>query len=390
MQIKHPFISDQENSMHLSRRWSRIAALAVLTAAGLVACGGGNDPLPPKASISRVYVMGDSLADVGTFGYKFTVQGFQIWPQIVANQFGLNGAAQCNFFTYASSTFVQNSTVGCTNYAIGDGRITGNGNPQTIGTQLTTQSSNYNSTDLVLIDGGGNDAADLAGAYIDLAIASSTNQAAAFTALNAVLSQMGLSTNGTDTAEQGRLYMVALANTLTSQIITNTLSKGAAHVAVLDIPDITLTPRFSMVIGNIAASDPVAAAQIKLLIQGWISAYNSQLAQNFSNEKRVAIVPFYADFTDEITHPQAYSLSNVNDTACPAIVGSNGSPILDSNGLPTYDFPTCTPTALDAMTGKTAGWWKSYAFSDGFHPTPYGHQLLAASVSRALARAGWL
>ena len=47
-------------------------------------------------------------------------------------------------------------------------------------------------------------------------------------------------------------------------------------------------------------------------------------------------------------------------------------------------------TALDALPGKTAGWWKSYAFSDGFHPTPYGHQLLAASVSRALARAGWL
>jgi len=346
MQIKHPFISDQENSMHLSRRWSRIAALAVLTAAGLVACGGGNDPLPPKASISRVYVMGDSLADVGTFGYKFTVQGFQIWPQIVANQFGLNGAAQCNFFTYDTQSTPSNpsftqGTTGCTNYAIGDGRITGNGNPQTIGTQLITRSGSYNSTDLVLIDGGGNDAADLAGAYIDFAIASSTNQAAAFTALNAVLSQMGLSTNGTDTAAQGQRYMVALANTFTSQIITNTLNKGAAHVAVLDIPDITLTPRFSMVIGNIAASDSVAAAQIKQLIQSWISAYNSQLAQNFSNEKRVAIVPFYADFTDEITHPQAYSLSNVSDTACPA----TGT---DSNGLPTYDFPTCTPTALDA------------------------------------------
>ncbi len=144
--------------MHLSRRWSRIAALAVLTAAGLVACGGGNDPLPPKASISRVYVMGDSLADVGTFGYKFTVQGFQIWPQIVANQFGLNGAAQCNFFTYDTQSTPSNpsftqGTTGCTNYAIGDGRITGNGNPQTIGTQLITRSGSYNSTDLVLIDG---------------------------------------------------------------------------------------------------------------------------------------------------------------------------------------------------------------------------------------------
>jgi phospholipase/lecithinase/hemolysin len=52
----------------------------------------------------------------------------------------------------------------------------------------------------------------------------------------------------------------------------------------------------------------------------------------------------------------------------------------------------CTSTALDAAppAGATAGWWQNWAFADGFHPTPYGHRLLAASVSRALARAGWL
>jgi len=30
------------------------------------------------------------------------------------------------------------------------------------------------------------------------------------------------------------------------------------------------------------------------------------------------------------------------------------------------------------------------AFSDGFHPTPYGHQLMSQLVSRSLAQAGWL
>ena len=40
------------------------------------------------------------------------------------------------------------------------------------------------------------------------------------------------------------------------------------------------------------------------------------------------------------------------------------------------------------LTG--ADWWKTYAFSDSFHPTPLGHQLLAQLISRTLAQAGWL
>jgi outer membrane lipase/esterase len=65
-----------------------------------------------------------------------------------------------------------------------------------------------------------------------------------------------------------------------------------------------------------------------------------------------------------------------------------------SDGLPTYNFATCTDAALSAAppAGATGGanWWKTWAFSDGFHPTPYGHQLLAQLISRTLAQAGWL
>jgi phospholipase/lecithinase/hemolysin len=35
-------------------------------------------------------------------------------------------------------------------------------------------------------------------------------------------------------------------------------------------------------------------------------------------------------------------------------------------------------------------WWESYAFSDSFHPTPYGHKLMSQMASEALAKAGWL
>jgi phospholipase/lecithinase/hemolysin len=86
-----------------------------------------------------------------------------------------------------------------------------------------------------------------------------------------------------------------------------------------------------------------------------------------------------------VANPASYSLTNAATAACP-VTGQG------ADRLPEYSFPTCTSAALDASasTGQTAGWWKTYAFSDGFHPTPYGHQLLAASVNRAIARAGWL
>ena len=55
----------------------------------------------------------------------------------------------------------------------------------------------------------------------------------------------------------------------------------------------------------------------------------------------------------------------------------------------------CTQRFEDRRLGRKckvtqADWWKTYAFSDSFHPTPYGHQLVSQLVSRSLARAGWL
>ena len=98
--------------------WS--AGLAVLVALGLAGCG-GNDSLPSKTPISKVYVMGDSLADVGTFGgIKLTVQdpinpkNSLIWTQLIANNFGLDGSAQCNFYSISNAV---TTNPNCTNFA---------------------------------------------------------------------------------------------------------------------------------------------------------------------------------------------------------------------------------------------------------------------------------
>lgn len=378
------------------------AILAVSAALGLMACG-GNEPLPPKASISKIYVMGDSLADVGTFGRKFTIQdasnpqGFSIWPQLIADVMGLNGSAQCNAFVAiptGSDTFqyVDNPSPGCTNYAIGGARIIVPGDtasPQNIVKQLEKRyaAGAYVASELVLLDGGANDVADLLVAYLGATSAQGVQNFQGFLSQQldtATLAALLPQPNGGALAAGA--YMQKLADTFYSQIKTQVLDRGAARVAVLNIPDITLTPRLQMALAGVAsASDQATADAAQGAIRQWIVAFNTQLAARMGSDARFALVDSFSDITDQARSPANYLISDAMNAACPPTG-------IGSDGLPAYDFGMCTSAALDASppAGKAPGWWKSYAFSDGFHPTPYGHQLLSASVSRALARAGWL
>ena len=368
------------------------ASIATLLALGLSGCG-GNEP-------AKVYVMGDSLADVGTFGLKFTVQdasnpkGFPIWTQLVANQYSATGNDQCNFYRFTNGNFAANSQAGCTNYAIGGGRIVvsaangGSSNPLTIGTQMAkrAEAGGFGAYDLVLVDGGGNDSADLVGAYLGAAAGGEGAlrlQAFLLQQLDPTTLQTLFAQDPTGARAAGA-YMQKLAQTFHGQIKTHLLDKGAQRVVLLNAPDITLTPRFRMVLAGVTAQAGKAQADaLQAGIRLWIGAFNSQLASLVASDKRVALVDFYGDFSQQVASPASFGLTNATDTACP-VKG------LGSDGLPEYDFPTCTSSALDATAGKTAGWWKTYSFSDGFHPTPKGHELMAQSVARAMSKAGWL
>jgi phospholipase/lecithinase/hemolysin len=160
------------------------------------------------------------------------------------------------------------------------------------------------------------------------------------------------------------------------------------------MPGITNTPRFQMVLDSIAqtygggATGAAARGQSEALFKSWVEAFNARLAAKVAGDKRVVLVDFYTAFNDQIANPAQYGLTNVKTPACP-ISG------LGSDGLPTYNFQTCTAAALSAMTppaGASGGanWWQTYAFSDGFHPTPLGYQLLSQLVAKSLATAGWL
>lgn len=170
--------------------------------------------------------------------------------------------------------------------------------------------------------------------------------------------------------------MQRLADTFYTAIRTHALDRGAMQVVVLNMPDITLTPRFQAVLAGVrAANGAAAAAALQGAIQQWITAFNTRLDARIGTDDRVAVVDFYGLFTAQVANPADYGLDNATTPACPAVG-------VDAQGLPTYDFPSCTSAALDAAppAGQRAGWWRTWLFSDGFHPTPYGHLLLADAI----------
>lgn len=374
-------------------KW-KFAALAAT--AILVACGGGSG----GPQTTAVVVMGDSLADSGvftgipTFGRIFSVQGSSsepntIWTERIAVQAKV--PQLCNFYRFTGTTFTTNSTPGCTSFAIGGGRINlqpGNGglaSPQSIVKQLQDAAAartSYGARDLLLVDGGGNDAADLVTAFL-------TNTTTFSGVLGTLLPSGTVSANIADPTEVGTLYMQALAQSLFNAVKTNALDKGAQRVAVLNMPDITHTPRFQMVLAGVEAQQGAAArAQSQGLFRVWINAFNTQLATLVAGESRIALVDFFAGFNAQMASPANFGLTNVTVPACP-VTGTG------SDGLPTYNFQTCTAAALSAQTppvGATGGanWWQTYAFSDGFHPTPLGYKLLADVVQDKLTSVGWL
>ncbi len=394
-------------------RWGwKLSALALASALTLAACGGGdddnnNDDNNPLG-ITAVKVFGDSLSDSGTFqglpgfGRTFTVQGTRneptvLWVEHVTAAYAL--AAQCPVYKFNGTTFTRNSKAGCTNYAVGGGRINnpvsggGSAAPLSILRQLEDgATAGWAKTDLLLVDGGGNDAADVVSAYLG----SAQDRGVAYTALlSTLIPAQTLATvlagaNGPETAAV--LYMQALADKFAATLRTQALDKGAQHVVVANMPGITYTPRFQAVLDAIAAAagggtaGAAARTQAESLFQSWVGAFNQRLAAAFASDQRVRVVDIAGRLADQMARPAAYGVTNVTLPVC----GGDGITV-----VPKREFVDCTAAALSATPpppGAPNGtaWWERYYFADGFHPTPYGHALVADQVIDLLDDADWL
>lgn len=352
-----------------------------------MACGGGNDT-------ATLRVVGDSLNDSGTFGIKFTVQGSstaatQIWVDRVASNVGAEPVCP----RYNASLALNPTATQCTSYAVGGARINPSGTvqdatPRSIVQQLQDASAagRYDAQELLFVDGGGNDAADLVGAYL---AASSDGGASYIALLGELLTQQQVNAAATGgqngLAVAGGQYMTALANRLADAVTTHALDRGAQRVLVFTAPDVTRTPRFLAVLAGVAAqTNPATAEAVRALANSWVQAFNTQLNNRFSGNSRVAMANFYSTLNQWLDAPGSYGLTNTTTPACP----SSGT----SGGLPTYTIATCTATSLSAnppMGASGPAWWQTYAFSDDFHGTPRTNQLMGDLVNGVLASRGW-
>ncbi len=398
-----------------------VAAACVLTACG---GGGGNDDTP-RVSISSVKVTGASLADSGTFGYKFTVQpaqgsgnSYKLYSERIAAAYG---RTLCNFFATAD---LVNFTVntGCTNYAVAGGAVnysaaTAGGNTINYAVALDTVplsaikqlqvagAAGYSSSELLLVgEFAANDVATIA-TFVGNVLGgsnASTNTAYFSNLMKTLLASATVdakigSLNGI--AELGGLYMTAVADKLFDAVVANALNKGAQRVVMLNTLDVTQTPKFQAQLALLSASNAQLATGT---VRAWIQAFNSRLATRAAAyPSRVAVVDFYTSFNDEMADPAQYGLTNVANTVCDELVNQATTTTVVTAGsvslAPTSPSvrAACTDQAAATLTPQHdavngTNWWKTYLFADNFHPTPYGHQLLGQLVAKRLTEAGWL
>ena len=379
----------------------RVRCTRLALAAALAGCGGGgNDGGPNNVRTTAVKVAGDSLSDGGTFGAKATVQGAslvqtRLWVDVVTQSLGL--APLCPHYIDSGIGPVPNAALAsvCTNHAVGGGVVNAPGGellddtPYAVPRQLEDmrKQAAFGPDELLLLDGGGNDAALVFGLFLE---ASQDNAQALLAVLADLLSAEQIAAaraGGEDAwAAAGSWYMTLLAERMADAIASQAIAFGAKRIVLLNMPDVSRTPRFTAALALVASLDGVeAAARRGAVASAWTRAYNDRLAQRLVGTREVAIVDFRALLDGWIANPSAAGFTNTAAPACPA-VGS------DSLGLPSYDLRTCTETLLSANPppgASSADWWRGYLFSDHFHGTPLMNQKLADEALRVMAGKGW-
>jgi phospholipase/lecithinase/hemolysin len=366
---------------------------AMLSAALLAACGGDD-----KVQFNSVVSFGDSYSDAGAYrvgtvaalgGGQFTVNGPDglTWTQALAKTVG--APAQCAAQT---GMLPNNGTQGapvqnfasCFNYAQGSSRVSSSGTgPNGVALQTAFGEQNlgfmaisllqqfndhlakvggrYAFTDLVTVNGGGNDLFMQLGA---VASAFGGGQAAVATGTVAGWSQATLDAvalGGTDAVNAASAAAVAAMGQagaeLAGYVRTLVLDKGARYVIVRNLGNANTTP-FG------ASLDAATQGLITAMTQ----AYNSQLASGLSGASGVIL---YDDYGADAPDPADFS--NITTPSC----GPNAF------GAPVGPSIVCNSGNL------IAGDVSQYFFADDVHPTPYAHRQAAATAYSLMVKAGW-
>jgi phospholipase/lecithinase/hemolysin len=389
------------------RTWALTA-----TATALLAACGGNEPYvagsgepdgapSTKGSFTAVVSFGDSLSDVGAyapatsltgngaapyFGGKFTANSATatIWVENVATTLGLAVTPAEVGFDATSvkcpAAAVPALAGTCTAYGQGGSRVT---DPNGIGkaggaltvpmkTQIANhlaRFSSFKASDLVIVWGGNNDAFVQFGAFSAVATQIQTDAAAGkLTAEQANTALFQAQSNA-----QAAMKVAALE--LAGYVRTEILGKGGKYVAVLNLPDSTLTPFGSTLP---ATARPVLTALV--------DTFNLWLKEGLTGLP-VKLVDQNGPGKDVYANPSKYGLTNNTVPTCDAakIQAITGGAVTDGSSL----FCNSTPGAPynGIRTGADVNTWQ---FADGVHPTPGGHKVISTILVQQLKAYGWL
>lgn len=368
----------------------RLTLIGFAAALALAGCGGGD----PIEAAPEVYVAGDSLNDVGVFGARFTIQSantstpYKVWTEHVASAAGFKSL--CAAYN-GSASFTPIAS--CTGYAVGGAQINpvslqrtsglvsgvtigSDASPMSIVQQMKDMAKGrtFGSKDLVMVDGGGNDANALATSLLEGLTPGNPFAAQAIGAYSTILKDLlpaatvdaavaGVGVDPTPLIQLGGAYMQAAATMLTNTIKTELIAKGAQRVVVLNLPDLSKTPALNKQPDN-----------AKAIVLGWSQAMNAKLQSEIGSEPKVLMVDFFSTLNGWVSNPSSgsiglASLSNVTDRAC----GST-------------DITSCTDSGLNTSGPSD---WRTHMFADNLHATPFGNQLMANHVQTLIKAKGW-
>lgn len=393
----------------------RVWMMTALGCALLAACGGGDDDVPgsgspsgaptTKGTFTALVSFGDSLSDVGSyapatslsgngqapyFGGKFTTNNGTVgtvWVENLAATLHLTVTpAEVGFAGQSvkcPAALVNVALAGtCTAYGQGGSRVTDpNGIGKTSGAltvPVVTQIANhlaahngaFSASDLIVVWAGANDVFTQFQAFATTAAA--IQAAAATGSISA--DQANQQLFSAQTAAQNE--MKKAAQELTGYIRSQILAKGGKYVAVMNLPDISLTP--------FGASPQVAPAKSVLI--ALVDTFNLWLRDGLTGQP-VRIVDQNAAGKALYANPAQYGIVNNTVPACDAtkIAAITGNQITDGSSL----FCNATPGAQynGLRTGADVNTW---FFADSVHPTTGGHKLFSDGITQQLQAFGWI
>jgi phospholipase/lecithinase/hemolysin len=268
----------------------------------------------------------------------------------------------------------------CTAYGQGGSRVTDPSGIGKAGGALTvpmkTQIANhlqrfgsFKASDLILVWGGNNDAFIQFGAF---SVAAGQIQADAV-AGRISPDEANLRLFQAQTAAQGEMKKAALE--LAAYVKTEILAKGGKYVAVMNLPDSTLTPFGSTLPAN---AKPVLTALVDTF-NLWLRDGLTGSAVRLMDQNTVG--------KEVYANPTRFGLTNNTVPACDATIISavTGGAVSDGSSLFCNVTAGAPFSALRA--GASATTWQ---FADGVHPTTGGHKLISDFVVEQLRSYGWI